>query len=392
MGYKEWKKVKLNDVVSKLGDGLHGTPKYVSDGQYYFINGNNLVDGNIVIKKDTKRVEFDEYIKYKKELNDRTILLGINGTIGNVAVYNNEKCILGKSACYFNVISLVNKNFVKYVICDKSFQSYIQNVANGTTIKNVSLKSIREFEFYLPPLQAQNRIASILSSLDDKIELNRQTNQTLEVIAQTLFKEMCVPKSDELPKGWKIGKLGDVYVTTSGGTPSRAKMEYFENGIIPWIKSKELKNSFIITTEEKITKDALKNSSAKIIPMHSVVIAMYGATVGEIGITGMEATCNQAICAFISNEDYPFTFIYQFLKLNKANIISRAVGSAQQNISQELLKSIDIIIPLKQIIQEYHSIALPLFEQIKSNLEEIRTLTIIRDSLLPKLMKGELKL
>ena len=177
--YSRWKKVMLQDVVSKLGDGLHGTPEYDLNGEYYFINGNNLIDGKIVIKENTQRVTENEYLRYKKELNDRTILLGINGTIGNVALYNGEKCILGKSACYFNVIDSVSKDYIKYVIIDKTFQSYIENFANGSTIMNVSLKVIREYAFSLPPIKEQNSIASILNSLDEKIDLLHRQNKTL---------------------------------------------------------------------------------------------------------------------------------------------------------------------------------------------------------------------
>jgi len=90
----EWKKVTLQDVVSILGDGLHGTPKYDEEGEYFFINGNNLSNGRIVMKNKTKRASKGEYEKYKKELNDRTILVSINGTLGNIAIYNGEKCFL----------------------------------------------------------------------------------------------------------------------------------------------------------------------------------------------------------------------------------------------------------------------------------------------------------
>ena len=99
----EWKEVYIKDICTVLGDGLHGTPEYDEKGDFYFINGNNLQEGHITIKKDTKRVSQKEFLKYQKELNDRTILVSINGTIGNVAKYNNEPCILGKSACFFNV-------------------------------------------------------------------------------------------------------------------------------------------------------------------------------------------------------------------------------------------------------------------------------------------------
>jgi len=175
----EWETVSLNDVVSILGDGLHGTPKYDENGEYYFINGNNLSAGEIVLRRDTKRVSHSEYEKYKKNLNHRTILVSINGTIGNVAVYNDEKCILGKSACYFNVKDEVDKDFIKYVVNTSEFQDYIQRFANGTTIKNVSLKVMRDYQFSLPSLAEQQTMAAILTSLDDKIAQNTAINHHL---------------------------------------------------------------------------------------------------------------------------------------------------------------------------------------------------------------------
>ncbi len=188
----EWKEVQLQEIVTKLGDGLHGTPKYTADGEYYFINGNNLVNGNIILKKDTKRVSSAEYGKYKKELNCRTILISINGTIGNVAYYNDEPIVLGKSACYFNLIDNVNRSFVRYILSSSAFLHYLEAYSTGTTIKNVSLKMMREFSFRLPPIPEQKAIAHILGSLDDKIELNRRMNATLESMAQALFKSWFV--------------------------------------------------------------------------------------------------------------------------------------------------------------------------------------------------------
>ena len=117
----EWKKYTLADVTTVLGDGLHGTPKYQEDGPVYFINGNNLINGSISLKDATKRVSEEEARKYKKPLNDRTIMVSINGTIGNVAKYNGESCILGKSACYFNVKKEFDKDFIYYVVCNPSF-------------------------------------------------------------------------------------------------------------------------------------------------------------------------------------------------------------------------------------------------------------------------------
>lgn len=193
-----------------------------------------------------------------------------------------------------------------------------------------------------------------------------------------------------IPKGWRVGKLGEVYKTTSGGTPSRSNPAFYENGTIYWVKSKELNGSFIIETEESITKEALQKSSAKPLPAYSVLIAMYGATVGEFGIISMEATCNQAICAFLPGDEFPYTFIYHFLKNNKDVIISRAVGSAQQNISQDLLKQIDMVLPPNELLKYFHKEVSPLFQAIENNIRKSTTLAVIRDALLPKLMNGEI--
>jgi type I restriction enzyme S subunit len=162
---KDWEEKKLKELTTHLGDGLHGTPKYTVNGDYYFINGNNLTDGAIEFKSNTKRVSIDEYNKYKKNLTDRTILVSINGTLGNVAFYNNEKIILGKSACYFNLNENVDKNYIKYVIFSPYFLTYAHKEATGATIKNVSLKTMREFVIPLPSLIKQKAIVKKLNTL-----------------------------------------------------------------------------------------------------------------------------------------------------------------------------------------------------------------------------------
>ena len=198
----EWKEVTLGEISSKIGDGLHGTPKYDDEGPYYFINGNNLNCGKIIIKDDTKRVGKDEFVKNQKELNEQTILVSINGTIGNVAKYNNEPCILGKSACYINVIKEVDKEFIYYVLTSANFKRNITNEATGTTIKNVSLKQMREYKFNIPcNIADQRRIASILSSLDRKIGLNNKINADLEEMAQAIFKNWLSECSDDVTIG-----------------------------------------------------------------------------------------------------------------------------------------------------------------------------------------------
>ena len=162
---ESWKWVRLRDMISVLGDGIHGTPAFDDAGDYYFVNGNNLVKGNIVFKADTKKVSSSEYEKHKKPLDENTILISINGTIGNYAFYAGEPIILGKSACYFSVLSGIDKEYVCHLLNTKFFMNYAVKEATQTTIKNVSLKSMRMFPVPLPPLAEQKRIVAKLEEI-----------------------------------------------------------------------------------------------------------------------------------------------------------------------------------------------------------------------------------
>ena len=162
---ENWCWCRLGENVSILGDGIHGTPNYDISGNYYFVNGNNLNNGKIEIKPDTKKVNQSEYEKYKKELNNNTVFVSINGSLGNIAFYENEKIILGKSACYFNLIKNEMKIYIYWLIKTKYFLDYANEEATGTTIKNVSLAAMRNFPIPLPPLAEQKRIVAAIEKL-----------------------------------------------------------------------------------------------------------------------------------------------------------------------------------------------------------------------------------
>ena len=160
-----WRWVRLRRLVTHLGDGLHGTPNYSPIGEYYFVNGNNLGEGVVTIKPETKRVGQSEYEKHRKPLDSTTVLVSINGTLGRVAFYQNEKIILGKSACYFNVTPGLQKLFAKLLLECPDFMTYAITSATGTTIKNLGLKAIGDWSIALPPLAEQSRIVTRVNEL-----------------------------------------------------------------------------------------------------------------------------------------------------------------------------------------------------------------------------------
>jgi len=205
---KHWEIKHLEEITSVLGDGLHGTPKYSETGEYYFINGNNLTDGKIEIKANTKRVTFEEFEKFKKPLNERTIFVSINGTLGYTAFYRDEKVILGKSACYFNVLNTIDKNYIRYYLTTSSFTNYANKNATGSTIKNVGLKTMRELPIPIPPtieeqLAIVSKIEELFSELDNGIALLKTAQQQLKVYRQSLLKWAFEGK---LSEKWRRGQ------------------------------------------------------------------------------------------------------------------------------------------------------------------------------------------
>ena len=402
---EQWKKYQLKDVTTLLGDGLHGTPKYDKNGTVFFINGNNLVDGKIEIKDSTKRVSEDEANKYRKNLNHRTILVSINGTIGNVAKYQGEACILGKSACYFNVAEDFDLNFIYYVVASQQFKNSIMHLATGTTIKNVSLETMRNYSFVAPSINEQKRISSLLSSLDNKIDLNRRINDNLEQQAQALFKSWFVdfePFKDGkfveselgmIPKGWRVGTLNEIGNVVGGGTPSKSKPEYYCSDGIAWITPKDLsilKAKFIFNGEIDITELGYKNSSAKIMPKGSILFSSR-APIGYIAIAQNDITTNQGFKSVIPKKAGT-AFIYLYLKENVDNIESQATGSTFKEASGSLMKAQKVVIPSGHIYDDFENLLQPIFKK-QANLEiECRNLSTIRNTLLPKLMSGKLKI
>ncbi|WP_282675267.1 restriction endonuclease subunit S [Lactococcus lactis] len=187
----DWEERKLSEGTSKIGDGLHGTPNYSDNGDVFFINGNNLVNGKIVITKETKLVTESNQSKDDKLLNMDTILMSINGTIGNLAWYNNERVMLGKSAAYLTV-SNFDKKFIFSYLQTSTIKNYFLNNLTGTTIKNLGLKTIRDTTLFVPTLEEQQKIGSLFKQLDDTIALHQRKLDLLKEQKKGFLQKMFV--------------------------------------------------------------------------------------------------------------------------------------------------------------------------------------------------------
>lgn len=180
---KGWEVKKLKDISREIGDGLHGTPEYSEvDTGCYFINGNNLENGTIVIKENTKMVSEKTKAKHYIEMDDFTILVSINGTLGKVAFYNGENVILGKSACYIKLEAYNDKKYIFELLKSDYFKRYAESECTGTTIRNVSLKSMRNFRCPLPPLPLQRLFAQRIEQIEREKSEVQKSIQDLETL------------------------------------------------------------------------------------------------------------------------------------------------------------------------------------------------------------------
>ena len=204
-----WNWARLSNITSILGDGIHGTPEFDATGTVYFINGNNLSNGSIEIKADTKKVSEQEAEKHKRLLNSTTVLVSINGTLGNVAFYNGENVILGKSACYFNLMGNIDKQYIKHILETEYFTEYAKNVATGSTIKNVPLAGMRNFLIPVPPITEQHRIILGMVRLAHSIDRYNDAQTKLDLLNNVLNEKLKKSVLQEAIQGKLVPQLAE---------------------------------------------------------------------------------------------------------------------------------------------------------------------------------------
>lgn len=380
----EWKEVRLGDVCSELSDGLHKAPKFIVNGEYIFVNAKNLYNGYILDNDPTKKTSHEEYLKYKKPLGKHSILYSIDGTIGNIAKYRGEKCVLGKGACYINCNpEIVESSYLYYQLQSPHFKSYIHLMSTGSTIKHISLKTMRDYVFELPSLEDQRHIASILSSLDRKIEMNNKINADLEEMAQAIFKNWFVdfePFKDGkfvdselgmIPEGWKVGTLGELC------NFKRGKNLLTKNAIDEGVP-------VVAGGLEPSCYHNVANTGAPVI-----TVSGSGANAGFMRMYHVPVWASD--CSFIDVSCENFYFVYCFLKVNSKLLKHAQTGAVQPHVKPSDIHDFELVIPDKESIFDFQDKVKPFFDKIASIQKENSRLSLLRDTLLPRLMSGELE-
>jgi|WetSurMetagenome_2_1015567.scaffolds.fasta_scaffold33027_3 type I restriction enzyme, S subunit len=396
-----WKTYKLGDIAEIIGGGTPSTivednwngsipwltPRDLTNYKYRYISKGERGITEIGLKNSSARL-----------FPGGTVLLTSRAPIGYLAIAKNPLCTNQGFKSFVIDKGKVDNHFLYYLL--KNSVEYIKSLGTGTTFSEVSGNVLKRIEFCFPEnIIEQSRIASILSSLDDKIELNLQMNKTLEAIAQAIFKKWFVdfrfPGFDGelvegLPKGWKKCKLGEAINVKGGTTPSTSKPEYW-NGENYWATPKDL--SFLtapvlLTTERRITEEGIKQISSGILPKGTLLLSSR-APIGYFAITQIPVSINQGFIA-IQGKLVSNLFMLFWLKINMDIIKARANGSTFQEISKSNFKEIEITVPSAETSKSFEQVITPIFERIVSNDKENQTLTLLRDTLLPKLMAGKI--
>ncbi len=399
----EWEEKKLELLSSKISDGIHTTPNYNDSGDYYFINGNNLVNGVIVIDEKTKRVSKDEYEKHKRDLSQETILLSINGTIGNISIYNNEKVILGKSACYININNQkANKQFIINTLKTNKIQNFFNLELTGSTIKNLSLKTIKNTLIDLPRNpKEQQKIAECLSSLDALILAHSSKVEALKQHKKALMQQLFPIDGETTPRlrfpefqndgEWEEKKLIDYKDLVHGDGDWILSNDITDNGQIKIIQLASIGfGQYIEKSLKAISKETFKNLKCKSIEkgdllinrmvdgcLNSCIFNLDGNYITSVDVCWIRQNEQIVNCFFMSLLSTPYS---------QKKLLSLASGGGRIRISKKnLFESFTFLIPSKQEQQKIAECLSSLDELILAQSSKVEALKQHKKALMQQL-------
>ena len=383
----DWRECRLGDIIDVIGGG---TPK-TSVTEYW--NGDipwlSVVDFNsdkkYVYDTEKKITKLGLEKSSTKILNKGDIIISARGTVGALGVLDkpmsfNQSCYgIRANQCSFNdYIYLLLKNAI----------NELKQVSYGAVFNTITRNTFDEIEINLPPLPEQKAIAEVLSSLDDKIDLLHKQNQTLEDLAQTLFREWFIEKADD---SWCQLPLYDLGTIICGKTPLKNNISYYD-GSVPFIKIPDMHNKvYVDTTADSLTTLGSNSQIKKLLPPKSICVSCI-ATVGLVSMNIRESQTNQQINSIIPNEDIFRNFMFLYMKNSYDLLQSMASGgTATLNLNTGDFSRMEILVPTKDLLIKFDNMIAPIFDKIEQNQKQIKNLEQTRDILLPKLMSGELR-
>ena len=390
-----WKTYKIGDLC-KISSSKRIFAKEYKDSGIPFYRGKEIIEKQKGNKISTElyisQERYDE-IKAKHgvpQMGD--MLLTSVGTLGIPYIVQDEVFYFkdGNLTWFYNFEGL-DSRYLYYWFLSPIGKMNIDSKAIGSTQKALTIETLSKFEVSLPPLEEQRRIVGILSAIDDKIENNRRINTNLELQAQALYKQWFVDNRND---DWEVGKVSDYYDITIGKTPPRKEKQWFSNNPKDsvWVSISDMGScgAYISDSSEYLTTKAVDKFNIKVVPNNTVLLS-FKLTVGRVAISDGAMTTNEAIAHFNTLNDYLTEYTYLALKAyNFANLGS--TSSIATAVNSKIIKSMLWVMPNDNVLRDFHNIVAPIFTQIKNNIRENETLASLSDTLLPKLMSGELKI
>lgn len=313
------------------------------------------------------------------------VLLSVRAPVGDLNFAPERMCI-GRG-----LASLKSRNnkFLYYLI--EANKERLISSQTGSVFGSVNATMLKNFKLTVPTdnNETQDKIADILGTLDEKIELNRKMNETLEQIGQALFRHYFIDNPEA--EKWEKSTIGAHYSVLLGGTPSRSKKEYWEGGSIGWINSGKVNEFRITEPSELITEEALKKSAAKLLPKGTTVIAITGATLGQYSRLEKPFAANQSVIGLVLSGNMSNEFLYYWIGHSINKLIGHQTGGAQQHINRNDVFNFKLPLPDDDTLSHFQGEITPIMEQISIKCLEIQTLTALRDTLLPRLISGKVK-
>lgn len=391
-------------TLDELGKVARGKSKHrprndkrLFGGIYPFIQTADVKKANFYIYEYSET--YNEIGLAQSKLWDAgTLCITIAANIADTGILSMPACFPDSIMGFIPYDGISDVRFIKY--CFDILQRKCKQISQGNAQDNLSWEKLSTIKFPAPPLKIQCRIAEVLSRYDSLIENYQKQIKLLEEAAQRLYKEWFVDLRfpgyektkivDGLPEGWSFIRIKDRYKTVLGGTPSRFINSYW-GGDISWINSGEINKLRIIKPSEKITQDGYKNSSTKLMPIHTTILAITGATLGQVSYTEIETCANQSVVGIIDEENTTNEFLYLNIYNNIHSMINKATGGAQQHINKDIVSDYFIMLPDESILIEFRKRINPIFNTIRDYFFIIEDIIEARDRLLPKLMNGEIE-